>query len=361
MGGQMEKLAIKPEAANFSVDLIRCIAIVLIILVHTSGFPTRFFNPQVTTMDVVNWFTTDVYAAFGMIGVPLFVMLTGALLLNPNKADEPLKVFYKKRLDRIALPFIFWTIVYFAWTFTVQGKPLTYFNIGQGLIGGSYLHLWYMYLLMGLYSVTPVLRVLVKHLDHKLFTYLLILWFAGTVITPALHTFTSFEFNPVVFVFFDWIGYYLLGIYLLTADLRRPLAYLGVLFGLLGAVIGDWVITGTMGEAYTGYFHNYMSATAIIGAAAVFFLLTMVPADRFDSHPKANRVIHWISQNTLPIYLIHIIVLVALTTPIYGVYLNSLTYIPLVDVPIYTALVFSVSAALVFALKQIPYVKKIIG
>jgi surface polysaccharide O-acyltransferase-like enzyme len=361
MGGQMEKLGVKPEAANFSVDLIRCIAIVLIILVHTSGYPIRFFNPQITTIDVVNWFTTDVYAAFGMIGVPLFVMLTGALLLNPNKADEPLKVFYKKRLDRIALPFIFWTLVYFAWTFTVLGKPLTYFNIGQGLIGGSYLHLWYIYLLMGLYSVTPVLRVLVKHIDRKLFTYLLVLWFAGTVITPAIHTFTSFSFNPVVFVFFDWVGYYLLGIYLLTADLRRPMAYLGGFFGFLGAVIGDWIVTASMGEQYTGYFHNYMSATAIIGAAAIFFLLTTVPANRFESHPMANRVIHWISQNTLPIYLIHIIVLVAFTNQVLGVYLNTLTNIPLLDVPIYTALVFGVSTVSVFVLKQIPYVKRAIG
>jgi surface polysaccharide O-acyltransferase-like enzyme len=187
------------------------------------------------------------------------------------------------------------------------------------------------------------------------------LWFAGTVITPAIHTFTSFSFNPVVFVFFDWIGYYLLGIYLLTADLRRSIVYLGVIFGLLGAVVGDWVVTASMGEEYTGYFHNYMSATAIIGAAAIFFLLTAVPANRFENHPKANRVIHWISQHTLPIYLIHIIVLVAFTNQVFGVYLNTLTNIPLIDVPIYTALVFGTSSALVFALKQIPYVRKAIG
>jgi surface polysaccharide O-acyltransferase-like enzyme len=129
----------------------------------------------------------------------------------------------------------------------------------------------------------------------------------------------------------------------------------------LGAIVGDWIVTASMGEQYTGYFHNYMSATAIIGAAAIFFLLTSVPANRFELHPKANRVIYWISQNTLPIYLIHIIVLVAFTNQVLGVYLNTLTNIPLLDVPIYTAFVFGVSAVLVFVLKQIPYVKKITG
>src|SRR3972149_2612677 len=106
------------------------------ILQNLTGFPYRFLNAQITTMDIVNWFSTDIYAALGTFGVPLFVMLTGALLLNPNRENEPLKVFYKKRLDRIAMPFIFWTVIYFAWSFTVLGQPLTLMKIEKGLSGG---------------------------------------------------------------------------------------------------------------------------------------------------------------------------------------------------------------------------------
>ncbi|MCW3995395.1 MAG: acyltransferase family protein [Candidatus Bathyarchaeota archaeon] len=351
----------KPAEAKFPVDLIRTIAIVMIIAVHTSGFPYRILNAQITTLDVVNWFATDVYAAVGMFGVPLFVMLTGALLLNPNKADEPLRVFYKKRLNRIGLPFVFWTIVYFLWSFRVLGKPLTLFNLGQSLLSGSYAHLWYLYLLMGLYSVTPVLRVLVKHLNRGLFAYLIALWFVGTVSTTYIHVFTEFEFNPVMFVFFDWIGYYLLGIFLLSISIRRQTAYLAAAFGFLGAIVGDWLLTATAGEHYTGYFHSYMSATVIVGAAGLFFLLVSLPSTCIEGNFKVSRVIHWIGQNTLPIYLIHIIVMVSLTNQVFGVYLNSLTYMPLVDVPVFTFLVFSVSAIVVYALKKIPYVKKLIG
>jgi surface polysaccharide O-acyltransferase-like enzyme len=351
----------KQATVNFPVDLIRCIAIVLIILVHTSGFPYQFYNANITSLDIANWFTVNAFDAFGMIGVPLFVMLTGALLLTPDKADEPLKVFYKKRLDRIALPFIFWTIVYFIWSFTVLGKPLSLYNVEQGLLGGSYYHLWYLYLLMGLYAVTPIMRVLVKNLNRSLFSYLLILWFAGTVITPAIHTFTTFDFNPVMFIFFDSIGYFLLGIYLLSANFSRKTAITAAVLGILGTVLGDWVVTGTAGQQYTGYFHNYMSATTIIASVAIFFLLLKATPNRLQSHCKISRVMHWVSQNTLDIYLIHIIVLVALTNRVFGVFLNTLTYIPLIDVPIYTVLVFVISAFLVFMLKKIPYVKKLIG
>jgi surface polysaccharide O-acyltransferase-like enzyme len=351
----------KPATVNFPVDLIRCTAIVLIILVHTSGFPYQFYNPNISGIDIANWFGTNVYDAIGMLGLPLFVMLSGALLLTRDKADEPLRVFYKKRLDRIAVPFIFWTIVYFIFSFTVIGKPLSLYNVAQGLLGGSYYHLWYLYVLMGLYAVTPIMRVLVKHLNRRLFSYLLILWFAGTVITPFIHTFTTFNFNPVMFVFFDWIGYFLLGIYLLSAHFSRKTGITIAVLGLLGTVVGDWVVTGTAGQQFTGYFHNYMSATTIVASAAVFILLLSATPTRLQSQGKISRVMHWVSQNTMGIYLIHIIVLVALTYRVFGIFLNSLTYLPLIDVPIYTALVFVISAVLVFALKKIPYVKKLIG
>lgn len=351
----------KPAAANFSVDLIRFVAILLIILLHASGYPYKFLNPETTTMDIVNWFTVSVYDVLGMIGVPLFVMLTGALLLNPNKADEPLRIFYRKRFDKIALPFIFWTVIYFLWTFTVLEKPFTPFNVGQGLLGGSYFHLWYLYLLMGLYAVTPILRILVKHLNRKLFTYLLILWFTGTVTTPFIHTFTEFSFNPVVFVFFDWVGYFLLGIYLINAKIRRSTAITIAALGLTGAVIGDWLVTGTMGAQFTGTLHNYMSATMIVGSTALFFVLTTINPSRIESYTILNRFVRWVSQNTLPIYLIHMLVLVSLTRGLFGVYLNTVTFLPLVDVPLFATIVFGVSAGSVYLLKKVPYLKKLVG
>jgi surface polysaccharide O-acyltransferase-like enzyme len=334
---------------------------VLIILVHTSGFPYPLPFSYIRTIDVVNWFSADIYNSFGVIGVPLFVMLSGALLLNPVKANEPLRVFYKKRFNRIGIPLIFWTIFYFIWAFTVRAKPVTLFNIGQGILDGSDPILWYLYLIVGLYAVTPVLRVLVKHVHRNLFTYLLILWFAGTVITPFIHTFTTFAFNPVMFVFFDWVGYFLLGIYLLKANVRKSIAYLAAGLGLFAAVFGAFLMEATVGELYAGYLHNYMSFNIIIGSAAIFFLLLSIPPNRIESHIKTNRVIHWISGNTLPIYLIHIVVLEMLTAGYFGAVLYMITGNLVVDVPILALIVFGVSAALVYVLKKIPYVEKLIG
>lgn len=68
------RLESKAVAVDFSVDVIRTLAIIFVILVHTSAFPYRFVNAQLTSLDVVNWFSTSTYNALGMLGVPLFVV-----------------------------------------------------------------------------------------------------------------------------------------------------------------------------------------------------------------------------------------------------------------------------------------------
>ena len=334
----------------------------MVILLHSSGFPYRFLNPSITGMDVVNWLSTTTYAAVGLLGVPLFVMLTGVLLLDPNRENESLRVFYKKRLNRIGWPFIFWTVVYFAWSFGVLEQPLTLMSVLQGLASGAYAHLWYLYLLMGLYALTPVLRVLVKHLDRKLYKYLLIIWFAGTTLTPAVHTFLpQLNFYPYPFILIDWIGYYLLGLYLIQTSMPKSKAFLIMLGGLLGTVASSWLITGTLGEQYTGFFHSYVSPTIILASAGLFFALMSLDFNRLGTR-RIGGVIHWVSQNTLPIYLIHMIILVTLVSyGVFGFWVNSITDVVLLDVPIFAVIVFALSAGIVFVLKKVPGLAKFIG
>jgi hypothetical protein len=214
---------------------------------------------------------------------------------------------------------------------------------------------------MGLYAVTPVLRVLIKHLDRKLFTYLIVLWFLGTVTTPFIHTFTDFRYQPFTWVFFDGVGYFLLGTYLLYSNIKRRRAALIFTLGILGTVIGEWLLTAGMGKTFTGYFHNYMNPTIIIASVALFTLLISMDFSAIGKHAKTSRVIHWVSQNSLPLYLIHMIVLVTLSVNVFGVWLNSATYIPLLDVPIFAVIVFAVSAALVYVFKKVPVLKRLIG
>ncbi len=356
----MENVQSKPSERYFSIDLIRTLAIVMVVLVHSSGFPYRI-QGEITSTVVLDWFTADVSAAIGFLGVPLFVMLSGAMLLEPAKADEPLGVYFRKRFDRIAFPMMFWTVVYFAWDYFIHGKPLTLYSVSQGLSSGSYGHLWFLYLLLGLYLLTPVLRVLIKHIDRKRFTFLLSVWFVGTISTPAIHTFTSLSYNPLTFLFLDWLGYFLLGIFLLYTKVRSWILYAALTLGLLGAILGEWFLTAMYGEQYAGFFHGYLSFNMIIASAALFMILLAIPKEKIESrYPIVNRVIHWIGQNTLPIYLVHVIVLETLQFGLLGFTLIDKNNL-IVEIPLATFVAFSLSVAIIYPLKKIPYVKKLIG
>jgi surface polysaccharide O-acyltransferase-like enzyme len=85
------------------IDLIRVIAIVGVILMHS----TVDLTSQLMGLDLLRWWIVDIYQGFGGMGVPLFIMLTGALLLAPSKKDEKTSIFFKKRFIRIGAPFLF--------------------------------------------------------------------------------------------------------------------------------------------------------------------------------------------------------------------------------------------------------------
>ena len=97
---------------SFPVDLIRTVAMVAVILLHAANDLTIQHLDQ---LEIFRWLTVDVYQSAGRMGVPLFLMLTGALLLQPSKKDT-LSVFFKKRWTRIGIPSFF-------------GVPLSLFGI----------------------------------------------------------------------------------------------------------------------------------------------------------------------------------------------------------------------------------------
>jgi surface polysaccharide O-acyltransferase-like enzyme len=349
------KYSVQQKQVNltFSADLIRTIAIFLIILVHVSQFPYNL--KEFTPLAAFNWYTIDVYAAVANLGVPLFIMLSGVLLLDPVKADEPLKVFFKKRLAKIAVPWIFWTLAYSVWSYYVHGSDL---SVGDLLSG--YFHLWFLYLLLGLYLATPILRILVKHIDHHRFKYFIILWVIGSFTTPFIHRFIGISYNPLLFVFIDWVGYYLLGVYLLNSNVSKRLMYAGLIGGIAGAAVGDAVIPTIAGANTLGFFHEYVIFTIIAASSGLFLILTSVPKNRFERNTLGNRCLHWMGQNTLPIYLIHVMILETVTGAL-GFLLNNVTLMPIIEAPLITIITLGLSAAIVYPLKKIPYVGKIIG
>jgi surface polysaccharide O-acyltransferase-like enzyme len=260
------------------------------------------------------------------------------------------------------LPLIFWGTIYFAWAAVVHGKQLTLLSVTQGILTGPYYQFWFIYLLIGLYLVTPLLRVAIKHASRHILRYTLVIWFVGTAVMPLLTLFGSYYVNANFFIFTGWIGYYVLGIYLTTVNVKQSWLYIGLIGGLLWTIGGSYLIVATLGEHFSQFFYDGFSINMIVASASLFLLLlTISPKMLQAKYPRGSRVLKVIGDNTLPIFLFHVIVLESLEYGFFGFTLSITSMNPFLAIPLSTALTLLVCLAVILPLKRVPHVKRLIG
>ncbi len=335
----------------------------LVVLLHASIEPI----PAIVTPDssavLVQWWSVNLYDSFARPCVPLFVMLSGALLLSPSKVDEPLGVFFRKRVSRIALPFLFWMGLYFAWDVFVNHETLTVQTFVEGVFNGPYIHFWFFYMLIGLYLVTPLVRIFVAHASRLLMRYFFVLWLIGVSIVPLLNLLVAHNLNNSLFLITGYIGYFLLGLYLLNTSVNRKFLLLAVLVGFAWTTLGTYWITATVGGSIQFFFYDYFSLGVILSSVALFLLLSSVQYNKIKCRfPMLDRLIHYISISSLAIYLFHFMVLETLENGyLFGFRISLATLNPIIEIPLLTMVTLVICLLVLYPLRKIPYLNRLIG
>ncbi len=349
-------------------DLIRTVAIVLVILLHASN---EYYGTVAKTTFETNlyWWTSTVYKSIAIPCVPLFIMLSGALLLQPSKMNEPVRVFLKKRLSRIGLAFVFWGIVYLAWAFVVTGVPFTIQNAIQGAVKGiftgPYYHFWFLYVLAGLYLITPLLRIIIGYGERKIVQYLIILWFLGVAVAPLFGLAAGYTLLNGVFVIGGWVGYFVMGTYLqrTTINFRSSSLYLLLIAGTILTIFSTWTMNFTFSSLNQyNFFMDDLAANVILASVMMFIILSRFPVNWPRTNKlRQNSIIGAISKNTLPIYLFHIIILESLQKGYFGFKLSLTTINPIIEIPLITFVTLFITLGLILLMKKVPILKRVIG
>jgi surface polysaccharide O-acyltransferase-like enzyme len=359
------------------VDLVRTVAIVGVLLLHAANDLTI---QQMNNLEIYRWTIVDIYQSIGRIGVPLFVLLTGALLLQPSKLNEPIGTFFKKRWLRIGLPFIFWGATYFAWDYFVDRQinqqSFSTSSVIQGILNGPYYHFWYLYMLVGLYLFTPILRIVVAHAERNLIKYIIVVWFFSVAVLPLLGLFGPYYLDSIVLTIPEYVGFFLLGAFLLTVQKRsRSSLAIFMTVGLALTAIGTYALAATVGGGTMYFFQQYISPTMILASVMLFLLLNTVQPPipnqiltnqketkgKVSRHPRVAWLLHKISENTLPIFLFHVIILECLQKGYFGFTLNGNTLNSIIGVPIAAALTLFICLGIIIPLKKVPILKRLIG
>ena len=164
-------------------DLLRCTAMLAVIVVHITGGAL-----EASPVGTPDFMVLNVYDGLTHWCVPVFVMLSGMFLLDPKHSLPPSKLFFGHML-RIAAALAVWGTAY-ALVERVQVHGLSWESVRaalyQVLLGKTCFHLWFLYMLLGLYLVTPVLRAFVRGAGRGDFHWFFLLVFVFTFLLPTL-------------------------------------------------------------------------------------------------------------------------------------------------------------------------------
>lgn len=281
--------------------------------------------------------------------VPCFLMISGALLLNP-KRELGWRKLARYELRMIAVLAVFCP-VYACVSARGVSVAAVLTGLRKALFQDSWDHLWYVYALMGLYLLTPILRGYVAVAGRAEQRTTLLVLGVVCLLVPTINAAAATNIPTLV-----WVGsslfYYLLGSYVHRfCRLNGQIALAGTLslIALLG--LSAWLIAGW--QWYPLWLIKPACPLTALWSTLVYLL-----AKRHLSGTTPPFALAWLSRHSLGIYLVHPIALVVLYRRLFW-----LPYQPLFPVAfevVVYALALGSSVAVVAALARIPGLRKIV-
>lgn len=286
------------------IDTLRALATISVIILHVAA-PILY---QYNKISIDIWWIGNFFDANMRFGVPIFLMITGALILPKT---YPIKQFLKQRASKIILPFLFWSFIYiinnlFNREISFNG---TVKYIGNQLKNGAAYHLWYIYMLVGIYLFLPIIGKWIINSTKKEITYFLVIWFVVMVIN--LPIFLPFKPNINFSYFAGYLGYPVLGYYLahqIKPNKSNAIALWFISIGTLTTLIGTYLISYSQ-KTFNSAFYSFLTPNVLITAIGIFLLFKQTTI----KSNNINLLIKSISKHSYGIYLSHVFVLLWLS------------------------------------------------
>jgi surface polysaccharide O-acyltransferase-like enzyme len=337
------------------VDSLRVLATLSVIFVHVTA-PILYQYGKVSNFD---WWVGNIYDSTVRFCVPIFLMISGVLILSKNY--ENTGEYLRKRVLRILLPFLFWSIIYIAkdlfFKFNHE-EQLSYTEVLKFIFlqlknGASY-HLWYIYLIIGLYLFFPIIGKWIRQSDKQEIKYFIGIWLITMI--AQLPFVNKIVPNINITYFTGYIGFPILGYYLnkYSFDFNGKKAFyiLSILTGIVITSLGTFFITDNLNR-FDELFYGYLTPNVLLVSAGVFLLFKNFV--KFGT--KMTKIVLFFSKYSYGVYLIHVLVLMVLAKfNISYAFVN-----PIIGIPVTSILCIVVSTFIVLGINKLPFGKYISG
>lgn len=291
------------------LDLARVMAIAAVVMVHESGAALGSADLDEPTSAV--WWAAAVLDAVSRWCVPVFLMVSGALLLDPDRTDTP-REFYRRRLARIGLPLVVWTTVYLLFGHYYLERPLTVPDVARAIASGSpFLHLYFLYVIAGLYLLTPLLRAALRQMPPRTQAGCAAVLLTLGATDQALMTFLDTGGPNAATRYVPYLGYYVAGWVLRDlpprpGHTRVALAALPVSVAVTAAAAALAAADGRGWGPYGEYALHYLAPNVVVMALAVFWLLRVL-GTRPGDHWRPGAWTARLSALTFGVFLVHVL------------------------------------------------------
>lgn len=328
------------------LDFLKIIACFFVIINHSHGL--LFSTTDISSSSVL---FDSIFFAVCKSAVPLFIMTSGYLLL---KKEVPFKKTCQ-RIFRIIVPLLVLSLYYF-WRLHIEPRTILNF-IYTSLKEPVTTHLWYLYMLPGLYISAPFVTKIIKNSTN----FELGLLVGTSLIIPSLTsiitTYSGYGFNSNWFfgLFPVTLGYFVAGVLLTRIAISRKYFWSAVAL-YLSSVIG-FVLSVFLPYVKNGVFEyrldSWQSFPVVISSLSLFYIFRYLFENK--DFKKCSKIISEISLTTFGIYLIHCIAINKISSlSIIQSLFNINAYVGVIFVQISC---FVGCSAVIFLLRKIPFVK----
>lgn len=341
------------NAKKFHITALSVFACFGVVCMHTGSFWS--FSKS------LNWVAGNAVESFFYFAVPVFLMISGATLIDYRKRYTTAE-YFKKRISKTLIPFLFWSIFALFFNRILWGAGSVSFNpldIINSVINTKYVGIYYFFIvLFSVYLSIPVISLIPEESRRKGFLYIIITAFTVNSLVPFLLSLTGGRINHNGnfslltcggFMIFPIIGYYLE-----NYELQKKVKAAVFIAGFIGLAVhftGTLLLSWRAGEIVKT-FKGYDSVFCILYSSAVYLLFKLFP---FEKLPKfIVSAIGFFGGQTFGIYLIHMLLM--------RLAISKFNFSPvnLTARLVYAVFLFLLSGIIIKILQKIPFVKRLV-
>lgn len=356
----------------FYYDFLRAFAIITIIACHVSGAYNFDYIFNQSPLPILYFNTISFFNHSSQIGISIFIMLSGALLIN---RDYSLKNFFKKRFSRVMLPFIFWTLLLIIVEMLVFNNydPISFLNI---FIADPKTHghvFWFVWMIIAVYFLIFIFNRIIslfnsenqKHIIHLMtavfVTYCIIVSLG--LFNPSVNRLTYYSsfFGYAIF------GYWFVNTDFVSCKLLKPFKITPSKIVILSCILSlalylylstDICLTNSIQQnrfAGSSLF-DVFTLTSVFFVFLFFRYLDDLNITVKIQNGLLGKLIYSLSLHSYGIYFSHYLFIIILSyflfVPI-GLYYRN----PLKILPFLTIFYLIISWITVYILGKIPYIQ----